>query len=87
MVNNPKKYTHYFLIFNFLLTHLFCRILKITVPDDLSPNLNVYDKIEDAANTSISNTSTNANEEVPTAKENEKLLDPFCHYNTSLNSE
>lgn len=66
---------------------IFCRILKASLANDLSSGLNFYDKPEETQSTPILNTSCNSNEEVPSNRDSEKLLDPFCHYNTSLNSK
>lgn len=61
--------------------------MKALISDSFSSNLGITQKAEDSVNTSDLNTSTNSNENISLSKENEKLLDPFCHYNTSLNSK
>lgn len=62
--------------------------MKTPISDDFSVNLDIYKKEEpDNNSTSTLNTSTNSNEDIPSKIESDKLLDPFCHYNTSLNSK
>lgn len=60
--------------------------MKSSIPDELSSNTSINTKSEITVNTSTANLITNTNEDTPVTKESEKLLDPFCHYNTSLNS-
>lgn len=61
--------------------------MKTAISEELSSNLDIFNKAEEPDNTSILNIVTNSNENIPATKESEKLLDPFCHYNTSLNSK
>lgn len=62
--------------------------MKALISDSFSSNLDYINKKSDESmNISVMNASTNSNEDIPLSKDSDKLLDPLCHYNTSLNSK
>lgn len=63
------------------------RILKASLAEDFSCNVNVFEKTEETSDVTKINTSTDSNEETVVTKDSDKLLNPYCHYNTSMNSK